>query len=131
MPTRKLPVQLTDDEIADSGRSVAKAVEQKAALQEEKKAQTADIKLQGEIIRTLSHVIATGVEEREIEVEVRKDNDSKTVSVVREDTGEVVETRAMTPEELQQSLFPPKSPKKWKGEKLPGDSQEGRGGVPE
>ena len=136
MPTRKLPVQLNDEEIADRGRAVAKAVEERAALQEAKKEADADIngkiKEQGGIIRTLSRVIATGTEEREIEVEVKKDNESRTVSVIREDTGEVVETRPMTAEELQQNLFPPRAPKKWKkGEKRPGKEGEEQGGASE
>lgn len=119
MPTRKLPVKLNDEELADRGRAVAKAVEERAALQEEKKAADADIngkiKTQGEIIRCLSRVITTGTEEREVEVVMNKDNETSMISVVREDTGEVVESRPMTAEELQQNLFPPRAAKKFKG----------------
>jgi hypothetical protein len=70
MPTRNLPVKLNDEELADRGRSVAKAVEDRAALQEEKKAADADIngkmKSKSETIRSLSRVITTGTEDREV-----------------------------------------------------------------
>jgi protein subunit release factor A len=130
MPTRKLPVKLNDEELADRGRAVAKAVEDRAALQEEKKAADADIngkiKSQGEIIRCLSRVITTGTEDREVEVAINKDNESRMISVVREDTGEIVESRPMTADELQQNLFPPRAAKKFKG-KL---AEEGESGGP-
>jgi len=126
--TRQLPVDLNEEEIADRGRAMAKSVSEKAGLQEEKKSATADInakiKACGEVIRKLSEIISGGKEDREVSCEVKKDFDSNTVTVVRDDTGEVVEERPLTVDERQENMFPhrdPKAPKKGKGKPLTGD----------
>jgi uncharacterized FlaG/YvyC family protein len=120
--SRNLPVLLTDDEIAERGKQVAKAVEMGAALKEERKNQTAkltgDIKLQGEIVRRLSRAIASGHDEKEVECTVNKDFGRKEVTVIRDDTGEIVDVRPMTPDEQQETLFPPKPKTKPKGKGL-------------
>jgi hypothetical protein len=122
--TKKLPVLLTEDELRERGDALAESVEKTAALAEEKKAQDAEIngkiKLSKEITRKLSRIIASKTEDREVECEITKDFERGTVTVHRCDTGEVVETRAMSPEERQEEMFKGKkdrAPTKGKGGK--------------
>lgn len=122
--TRELPVQLEEEQIAELGRQVAKRVRERADLQEEKKQQNADINARlkdvSEIIRKTSEQIATGTAIREVECTVDKNIDTKMVTVTRDDTGEVIEHRPMTTEELQQELFDPRKPKRTTGDPLSG-----------
>jgi hypothetical protein len=121
MPTRMLPVKLTEDELLQRGKIAAEAIEKKASLKDGLKNAAAvfrgKIKLQDEIINKLSHQISTGEEDREVEVKIKKDHENKRYMEVREDTGEVTVDRAMTPGELQTEIpfTPPTERKKWKG----------------
>ena len=122
--TKKLPVQLTEDELRERGDALAANVEQTAALKEEKKAQDADIngkiKLANEITRKLSHIITMKTEDRDVECDVVKDYKANTVTTFRSDTGEQVDQRPMSAEERQEELYQPKAdrvPVKGKGKK--------------
>jgi hypothetical protein len=122
--TKRLPVQLTEEDLRDRGDALAASVQQTAALTEEKKAQDAEIngkiKLSKEITRKLAGILASKTEEREVECDVTKDYKGNTVTTSRSDTGEVVDTRPMTPDERQEELYQPKAdrvPVKGKGKK--------------
>ena len=122
--TKRLPVQLTPEEKQERGEQLAASVEQTAALREEKKASTAEItskiKLSTEITRKLSRIIASGTEDRDVECDATKDFERKTVTTYRSDTGEQVDQRPMSAEELQEEMFQPKperAPVKGKGKK--------------
>ena len=122
--TKRLPVQLNEDELRERGDALAGSVQQTAALVEEKKAQDAEIngkiKLSKEITRKLSGNIATKTEDREVECDQTKDFERGIVTTFRSDTGEQVDQRAMTAEERQEEMFqakPDRVPVKGKGKK--------------
>jgi hypothetical protein len=129
METRKLPVKLTEDEITQRGRGMAKFESDRSALEESKKA-TADefkakINLCSESMGRLSRSINTGHEDRDVECEWIKNFARKVADLVRNDTGEVVETRPLDADELQEKLFP-KAPERKSGDpKLPGMGEYG------
>jgi hypothetical protein len=133
METRKLPVKLTEDEITQRGRGMAKFESDRIKLMESKKAAAADFKakidLCGESLSKLSRAIETGEEDRDVECEWNKDFVRKVADLVRMDTGEVVETRPLDADELQEKLFPKRMTKP-KGKKLSGldDGADGTGG---
>ena len=128
--TKKLPVMLTEDEMRERGEALAESVETTAALTEEKKANDAEIngkiKTSKEITRKLSRIIASKTEDREVECEITKDFERGVVTLHRCDTGEVVETRPMTPDERQEQMFRDKkerAPVKGKGGQPFGDEE--------
>jgi hypothetical protein len=122
--TKKLPTQLSEEELRERGDALAESVEKTAALAEEKKAQDAEIngkiKLSKEITRKLSRIIASKTEDRDVECDVVKDYKAGTVTTFRSDTGEQVDQRTLTAEERQEELYQPKAdrvPVKGKGKK--------------
>ena len=77
-------------------------------LEQDKKAEaaefTATIRRLEQEIGELSYKIEQGCEERPADCRVHMDYNSGTVAYFREDTGELVTSRSMTPEERQTSL---------------------------
>ena len=135
METRRLQVTLTEDEITQRGRAIAKFDRDRYGLEEAKKAANdefrAKINACSEAISRLSQVIMTGAEERSVECEEERDYVRKVAVLHRTDTGEVVETRSLGADELQEKLFPKTAGRNPSGAKLPGmDGEQPEQGVP-
>lgn len=110
MDLRHLSVELTEDEIDDKGRELARllVLHERAEAAEKDRAKAAKdaIKLQAIEIAKLQHVVHNGAEVRPVEVVTRYDYVHSVARVIRVDTGETVETRAMTAAEKQEEMFP-------------------------
>jgi hypothetical protein len=114
--TQLLPVKLTEVELALKAQELATAeaglgtAEMAAtAYLEEVKAEKG--RLQSEVekarraVRCLARIVRERAEEREVPIVEQSDFEAGAVNTVRTDTGEIVATRGMTPEERQRSLF--------------------------
>lgn len=107
--TRALPVKLTQDEIRIKGQDLARAVqklEQEVAL---KKSTTAQLKAACDSAAAaaalLSAIVASGEEVRPVLCEWHLFDPKPTKkSLKRQDTGAVVETRDLTPDDTQRTL---------------------------
>lgn len=108
--TRKyLKYHFSEDERKEQASELARFVGSKNELEQQKKEAMAqfkaDIEKADSQISTLSTHLNQGYIHKNIDCEVTKDFDRKTVTIIRLDTGEFVESRAMTPNELQKELF--------------------------
>jgi len=63
-----------------------------------------------EEIGVLARKIQNGYEFRDVDCEIQFLENEKAVQIVRLDTGQVIEKRAMTPDELQKHLFEEEPP---------------------
>lgn len=110
MKTKNLLVEISADELKMEGLKLSEKVEELENVQDEKKRITqsyaAEIKMLSREILHRAGIVKTGQDYRAVAVEELFNTQSKQVTVIRSDTGEVVEIRAMTSEELQQQLFP-------------------------
>lgn len=102
---RRLPIQLTDAERNVKARHAASLVHERTMLEEQKKETAAEY---AERIKDLSTKITaaveaarTGIEERDVEVNPKPNNEAFVVEFYRDDTGELVESRPMTDEEIR------------------------------
>lgn len=102
---RQLPCQLTHDELITAAKGVARATADLAAAETEMQAVKAEYK---ETVARLearrgesARLVNEGVQVREVECEEIHDLTAKTVVVVRRDTGEQVENRAMSAQERE------------------------------
>lgn len=109
---RKLPIHLTDDERNTKARHAASLLHERALIEEQKRETVADFadrlkELTAEI-NAASTAARTGIEEREVEVSPKPNNERFVMEFYRDDTGDLVETRPMTEDEIrvarQQSL---------------------------
>lgn len=102
---RTLPVRLNDDELLAQARKMAEASEAAEAAEQARKQVTTQYKAEEEEARGKERAARTlmrnGYEYRTIDITTTKDWNSKTVTVRRDDTGEIVEFREMTASELQ------------------------------
>ncbi len=109
METRFLPCKLTPDEIRERGEKLASLRNQIADVEASKKQAMENFKSQlttlTKIADDITEEISTKSEWRSVEITENKDFDKKKAFTIRLDTEEVVETRALTPKELQQGLF--------------------------
>ena len=101
----RLPVTLSKDEIDAFGRQNAREVENLLHATNEKKKSAAHHKdiierLQAEVER-LTAIVNTGQDERDVECEIEYDFRQNMAHITRNDTGEFVESRAMTYDERQ------------------------------
>jgi len=108
MITRKLPVKLTREEVHHRGKRLATIEAEISDIEFEKKEVNADFKskLEGrktEIAR-LTREINEEAEYRQVQIIEQKDWDTREVLTIRQDTGEVIEARPMTPEERQRPI---------------------------
>ncbi|MCW8137280.1 MAG: hypothetical protein KIT58_00035 [Planctomycetota bacterium] len=108
MATRMLPVELSELELRERGNELAGKITALVQKEEEKKEAAKQAKeeidrLKAEVV-SLSHVVSSRKEPRPVEVVERPDPRRKVVTVVRLDTQEVVESRPMTPLELEDAL---------------------------
>lgn len=106
--TRHLPVRLTSDELLDRGTRLS-AVIQDFNAEENRQI---DMKTQMKARLTeldakktqLAIVIGRREEDRDVSCDVFADYERLVIDTVRQDTGEVVNTRKMTEEERQRAL---------------------------
>lgn len=105
---RLLFCRLTSDEQIQRGEALATLTQEIAALED---AQAAENKRMKEALdgmydaqRALACVVVDGQEERPVDCEKTYDYDALQVRVVRTDTGELLEARAMTHDECQIGL---------------------------
>jgi len=107
--TKELEYSFTPEEIRNLGFSIANAVGDMEALEEEKAAFMSDLKEKLKEakaqVKLLAAKIRTGTEVRMIECSIDYDFGAKMVRTCRTDTGAVVEERDMTTAERQQHLF--------------------------
>lgn len=107
---RTLPVKLTEDERLARAKDAAAKVAEYAAIESQKKALTSELTAKMKELRSetqiLSRAVQSGIEHQPVEVVERRNEDRYTIELVRMDTMEVVESRAMTPAERQAELFP-------------------------
>lgn len=104
-----LPCKLDDNEVRLRGIELAEAAKRHIDLQDEKKESAKNFKAQIDAtnrdIARLKDSVRHAVEVRDIECELQYDFYMGKVTVVRKDSGEVIEVRAMTPTEAQGDLF--------------------------
>jgi hypothetical protein len=112
--TKELECQLTAEEIRNLGVALANAIGELDSLDQEKATFMADLKSRRKDARAkmklLAEKIRTGSEMRLVECRIEKDFLANAVRTYRLDTGELVEERAMTPEERQMMLVPETEP---------------------
>ena len=108
--TEILPVPLTEAELLARGDEAARIQETRDRKDGERdaanKAAKAEIQGLEETLHHLLRQVRRKSEDREVEVLDRRNEDELTMEVVRTDTGEVIRSRPLTPEELQIKLFP-------------------------
>ena len=105
---RMLETEIDSEELIIMGRELAGNVEKRDLIEVEYKGVRADyrkrLKDASGVINNLAHKIDTGTEDLEVECTITKDYEHNTFKCIRLDTGEVVEERALTAEELQRSM---------------------------
>ncbi len=106
---RTLPVRLADDELLGYGdeaaRLFAAAQHEEDALREHAKETRGFIEQKREHALELLRRVREKSEDREVECERTADFATRKLRVIRMDTGEVVQERALTFDELQGRLF--------------------------
>lgn len=108
MNTRILACILNDDQLRQRGAELAELHHKLSLNEAEKKAANADFKAkQEELINRSNDVakeISSRTEYRPVLVIEEKNFETKEAYTIRTDTGEVVQTRALHPEELARPL---------------------------
>ena len=107
--TEILPCKLTGEEIQAKAQIAARRLAERDTLEDQLSTVKSEFKakledIDAEVRETMRHV-REGAIERSVQVETLMDWKSNSVTTVRLDTGEVIRTRAMTPEERQTRLF--------------------------
>ncbi len=101
-------VQLTEKEIRDASEKLAKLTDDIEGKEADKKSVAsqykADIDRLTSDARSEAALVRNKYDYRQVECREEFDNDHRTVSIVRTDTGETVRTRAMTSAEKQSDL---------------------------
>jgi hypothetical protein len=102
---RNLPCKLTDTEVQTKGTELAKAFKEIEAEEEHQKSVRSDMKakLDGMNLSAsnLSTQITERIEYRDVDVDFVLDETEQVVKTVRSDTGETVDVRQATQDELQ------------------------------
>lgn len=100
-------VKCTETEVAAKGRELARLLEQRDDVDEDKRETVKAFKVQldglDEEIRDTAKVVTSGVEMRPIECAERFVKDRALVETYRLDTGDVISERPMTVEEARQA----------------------------
>jgi len=106
--TEYLKCILTEAEIKEAGAALARRYSEITNLEEQKKSVTSDFKAKIDAATAeaslLARQIQNGYEFRQIDCEIQRVWEDKTVQTIRLDTGEIVKTRPMTADELQDRL---------------------------
>lgn len=100
-----LAVFLTDDELLEQAKKMAEATEDAERAESDRKSSAAHYKAleeeaQGKA-RAARTLLRNGYDYKEVAVTITKDWDAKTVTITRDDTGQVVSAREMRDSELQ------------------------------
>jgi hypothetical protein len=109
METRHLPCALTRSEVEERADKLARLVKDRDAIDAERKQVARDYKTRmddlSKEIGQLSEQVRSKREWRDVECTKERNEERGTVDFVRVDTGEVVESRALHPDERQVKLF--------------------------
>ena len=105
---RWLPVKLTNYELLDKARSMSNLYNERDALELQKSAAAKEFgekikNIEGEIAK-LAQCVSSGFEHRSVTCEERLNFAIGEFRVTRLDTGEVLDARALTPNERQKKL---------------------------
>lgn len=100
-----LAVFLTDDELLEQAKKMAEATEDAERAESDRKSSATHYKAleeeaQGKA-RAARTLLRNGYDYRDVPVTITKDWDAKTVTITRDDTGQVVSAREMRDSELQ------------------------------
>jgi hypothetical protein len=106
--TEWLKCDLSKDELREKGQSLARAEQEREKNEADKKAAVDAFKsVDSELARTIKDLttqINNKAEHRYVEVEERLDYERNLMEIYRKDTGEKINQRALTAEELQQKF---------------------------
>ncbi len=109
---RDLIVKLTDDEVRIYSEELARITSLQAEAEDEKKAVTSGFKDKIDRFiadaRTMARKISTRQELRGVDCEWVLNFEAQKAFLHRKDTGEIIDTRKLTEEEMQLSLMPEK-----------------------
>ncbi len=107
MLIRQLPVALTSDELKSYGTELAATIGRIGVIEVERKASAVAFKARLEELDLQVHDLAADISAkhtlRQVECSEHQDARRAVVELVREDTGEIVEVRAMTAAELSEA----------------------------
>jgi hypothetical protein len=114
-----LPVRIEDSVVAAKAGELAKIIQDRAALLEEKREANANYREKISFFNELLDELATSVQKhtelRQVQCVERLIVETNQIEVVREDTGEVVRTRTADVSDRQEALFPGEPKKKGPG----------------
>jgi hypothetical protein len=106
--TRPCPVRLTEAEKVSFGEALARETALLAETEDNLAAMRSDFKAKAEEhraqINRISRIIQNGYESREVPCQEKRNFEENSVIVFRVDTGEIVETRAMTDADRQMEI---------------------------
>ncbi len=109
-----LPCDLTQEELVKRGEALSSLISDHTLLESRAKEVSKEFKDKVSsialTIREVSHVIANKRETRKVQCMKTWDYKRGVVEIHRNDTGELVSSRSMTPEERQGNLFDFKAP---------------------
>ena len=100
-----LAVFLTDDELLEQAKKMAESTEDAERAEQDRKSSATHYKAleeeaQGKA-RAARTLLRNGYDYRDVPVTITKDWDAKTVTITRDDTGQIVSAREMRDSELQ------------------------------
>ena len=108
MPTRYLEVKFTEDEIIDMRKRISISLTEVSRKKDALQSLNKQLKGEIEILEAEQNLLAdkanAGKEMRNVEVTQKTDWKKSRIVVRRIDTGEIVEDRALRPDELQKDL---------------------------
>ncbi len=106
--TKPLPCKLTDAEVMQYGRDMARAMADRGRIQAEadsiKQDYKSKIEEQSAIVEKLSGRVHSGIETRDVECQQIQNWTKGTVTVTRMDTHEIIEKRPMREDEKQAEM---------------------------
>lgn len=110
MQTRKLPCPLTDVEYQQRSDTLARLLAEQNDLKDEVKdaAREARVRLDAlaQQIAQLGETVLNRAEWREVPISEVKNLNDRVMEIVRGDTGEIIDSRPLSPFELQVEFFP-------------------------
>lgn len=103
--TRELPCALTETELLEYGEEMAACELEAERLKDERKHINERIAAKVERRAELAHVIDAKAETRDVPCKWIEDFAHKCWNLIRQDTGEQVDQRTMSADDLQEDLF--------------------------
>lgn len=105
---RLLPVSLNKKEIESYALKLAEVCAHRTQVEDERKKAMGDfnqqIKADNETIKNLVEAIQNGYEEKDIECDYKKNPEAGTMETIRLDTREVIDTRPLEANELNEEM---------------------------